>query len=98
MKGSPPSKLIPSGRNHGALLMLSSLLIGVLFGAHMIDIIRQGGIVDGMFVALYALCTLGTFAVGHQFYDGLFFMMEDVLTLMDDKVDESVQEQSQATA
>jgi hypothetical protein len=98
MKGSPPSKLIPSGRNHGAFLMLFSLLIGVLFGAHMIDIIRHGGVVDGMFVALYAICTLGTFGAGFQFFDGLYFMREDVLALMDDKVDDPVKEQSEATA
>lgn len=98
MNGSPPIKLIPSSRNHGALLMVSSLLICVLFGGHMIDILRQGGAVDGMFVALYALCTLGTLAVGYQFYSGLFFVREDVLTLMESKVAESGRDPSAATA
>lgn len=98
MKGSPPSKLIPAGRNHGALLMLVSLLIGVLFGGHMIDIIRHGGTVDGMFVALYAVCTLGTFGVGFQFFEGLFFMREDVLALIDGKAGESAKEASEASA
>jgi hypothetical protein len=98
MKGSPPGKLIPAGRNHGAFLMLCSLLIGVLFGGHMIDIIRHGGTVDGMFVALYALCTLGTFGVGYQFFDGLYFMREDVLALMDGKAEESVKKESEVPA
>jgi hypothetical protein len=51
-----------------------------------------------MFVALYALCTLGTLAVGYQFYSGLFFVREDVLTLMESKVAESGSDPSAATA
>ena len=95
---APAKRRNHASRNHGALLMLSALLILVLFGAHMIDILRSGGSVDHMYIALFAATTLGTFGIGLQFYHGLFFVYEDVSALLQDKEHHPSAETAETTA